>query len=340
MNKKRALYVKACVIQNGVTDVQGDTLYREDIKRIFTSYNNNNSFEVNHDEIPIEGVSLLENYISSNDEQIGGTIVPSGSWLIVMKVTCPTIQSQILSGVYGGVSLSNRVKSECNCQLTGTIRYKDLSSAECVIPVYISLVDEGANGVGLEVFDYDSYILKSKDCMSDNMNLIDKLKNLIQEAEAEIETTESEAPVIDKEASDKEPKEEEQSSEEEPVKDSSEKEDDVDKSEIKKGCEKSEEEDNTEIKKEASEEVSEKNEEKSEEVSIEDLLKRVDELEKKFEDLTKEPESDEEKDSKKGDNKEPVIAKSAKVVITEKKESSNNFYSLTGRDPITGMKIK
>ena len=34
--KQKALYVKCCIIANGVTDSQGDTLYAEDIKKIFT----------------------------------------------------------------------------------------------------------------------------------------------------------------------------------------------------------------------------------------------------------------------------------------------------------------
>ena len=51
--KQKALYVKCCIIPNGVTDSQGDTLYTEDIRKIFTSFNNQNNFEVYHDDLPL-----------------------------------------------------------------------------------------------------------------------------------------------------------------------------------------------------------------------------------------------------------------------------------------------
>ena len=53
--KQKALYVKCCIIANGVMDSQGDTLYTEDIKKIFTSFNNQKEkIEINHDDLEVE----------------------------------------------------------------------------------------------------------------------------------------------------------------------------------------------------------------------------------------------------------------------------------------------
>lgn len=79
LTKEDALFVKACVIQNGVTDSQGDTLNAEEIKRIFTSFNNASNFELHHDGIPIPEVSLLENYINTSPEVIGSITIPAHS---------------------------------------------------------------------------------------------------------------------------------------------------------------------------------------------------------------------------------------------------------------------
>ena len=346
-DKTKALYVKTAVIQNGVMDTQGDTLNAKEIKQIFTSFNNQNSFEIYHNDIPIEGVSLLENYISTTDEQIGNTIVPAGSWLIVMKVTCPTIQAKVLDKTFNGVSLSNRVKTECSCGLEGIIRYQDLPSAECVIPVFISLVTDGANGVELLVFDYNTYIQKSKG--SHKMNLLEELKALIQKAEV------TETPVIKKGASEEVDVQEEQSTEqvdetpeevpeetpeetpEEVPEESEEEVEDKEGEEAEEPEEEAEEEDEPVIKKSCNEEIKKQANDKG--PSIEE---RIAEIEKAVASLIKE-DDEKAKDNKKTEEekKEPVIAKSAKVVITEQNDNkAPDYYEMTGRDPLTGLKIK
>ena len=160
--KQKALYVKCCIIQNGVADYHNDVLNNEDIKRIFTTFNNQSSFEIYHNEIPISEVSLLENYISTSEEVIAGTTIPAGSWCAVIRVDNPTVKQQLLNNDFGGVSLNNRIQTRCSAGLTGNITYADLKDAECVIPVYISFVEEPANDVGLHIMDYNVYITKSK----------------------------------------------------------------------------------------------------------------------------------------------------------------------------------
>ena len=332
--KQKALYVKCCIIANGITDSQGDTLYAEDIKKIFTSFNNQDNFEIYHNDIPIQEVSLLENYISTTDETIGTSVVPSGSWNAVVRVDNPEIQEGLLTGEFGGVSLNNRIAPRCKGNLTGTVRYKDVADAECVIPLLISFVESGANGYGLHVMDYDAYIKKSKNITLDDGNgghimdfkeFLTGLKSLIKEAE---DTPEEVDPAIEKE----DETEEEEVEVDEPT---IEKEEDV-------GEDEDEEEEPVIEKEDSTTEEETVEEEAEEEVTLEE---RVAKLEEAVAKLTAEEEPDEGEEpiaeEEVIDEDTPKITKSVKVIVEKENVSQNtNYYEMTGRDPLTGTKIR
>lgn len=319
--KQKALYVKACIIANGVTDSQGDTLYTEDIKKIFTSFNNQDNFDVYHNGIPLTEVSLLENYISNTDETIGTAVVPRGSWNAVIRVDNPEIQQSLLNNTFQGVSLDNRIAESCKANLKGIIRYKDIPDTECVIPLYISFVEGGANGYGLHVLDYDAYIKKSKDIViedkgANNMafDLLNGLKNLIKQAEED--NDESTPEIIKEEA----PKKEKEEDETKPV---IEKEDKPVKEEETAT---KEEEDDSDF-----------------EAKVTEIVEKI--LAKKEEE-TKEKEEEEEETKKEEKEEEenedtPKITKSRKVLNNDTQSPQNaNYFEVTGRDPVTGVKIR
>lgn len=326
--KEKALYVKCCIIPNGITDSQGDTLYKEDIKKIFTSFNNQDNFEIYHNDLPIQEVSLLENYISTADETIGTQIVPSGSWNAVIRVDNPDIQEGLLTGEFGGVSLNNRIAPKCSAGLSGQVRYQDIADAECVIPLLISFVKRGANGYGLHVMDYPVYIQKSDDSGIKNgakkmaFNLLDSLKSLVKEAEA----SENEEPVILKEDDEATNEATAEQTVDEPQ----------EQAEIKKEDASAEEK---EDEKEEDDATIEKEDDAiaSLEERILSLETRISELESKL-DSTEETE-EEEKDET--DEDTPKITKSAsKVINTSNDETqiqNTNYFELTGRDPLTGL---
>lgn len=332
--KQKALYVKGCIIANGITDSQGDTLYKEDIKKIFTSFNNQDNFEVYHNDLPIQEVSLLENYISTTDETIGTAVVPSGSWNCVIRVDNPDIQEGLLTGEFGGLSLNNRIAPKCSAGLSGQVRYQDIADAECIIPLLISFVQRGANGYGLQVMDYTAYIKKgdsfSKGAKRMAFNLLDGLKSLIREAEA----SENEEAVILKE--DNETEEEVEQVEEEAT--------------IQKADD-SETEEETTPAEEAVEEELEKEEEaeieKADEPTIADLESRIAKLEETIAELTAKEEAADDGETEpvdevtEEDEDTPKITKSEKVIVEETSTMNNtNYYEMTGRDPLTGVKIR
>ena len=317
--KQKALYIKACVIANGITDSQGDTLQTTDIKKIFTSFNNQDNFELNHNNIPINEVSLIENYINATDEKIGNLIVPKGSWLVVIRVDNPEIKKLILNNEIQGISLYNYVGEKCKANLNGTVRYQDIIDKECVIPVFISFVEQGANGYPLHVMDYETYIQKSKKVkFMDFKEFIDGLKGLIKQAE-EVE------PANDKK--------------EEPVTD--EKEEPVTADE--KETDKKVSTDEPVIEKEdkiSEEPVTENTEEPMEnEPSIKELMDRIEALETKIDEIYKEEVIDNDEKIVE-ETIAPKIVKSEKELNIREPVKVSNYYEMTNRDPVTGKKIR
>ena len=308
--KQKALYIKACVIANGITDSQGDTLQTTDIKKIFTSFNNQDNFELNHNNIPINEVSLIENYINATDEKIGNLIVPRGSWLVVIRVDNPEIKKLILQNEIQGISLYNYVGEKCKANLNGTVRYQDIIDKECVIPVFISFVEQGANGYPLHVMDYETYIQKSKKVkFMDFKEFIDGLKGLIKQAEeVEPANDKKEEPVTDEKENKKE------DSTKEPV---IEKEDKID-----------------------NEPVTENTEEPMEkEPSIKELMDRITALETKIDEIYKEKIIDDADDIVE-ETIAPKIVKSEKELNIREPVKVSNYYEMTNRDPVTGKKIR
>ena len=309
--KQKALYIKACVIANGITDSQGDTLQTTDIKKIFTSFNNQDNFELNHNNIPINEVSLIENYINATDEKIGNLIVPRGSWLVVIRVDNPEIKKLILNNEIQGISLYNYVGEKCKANLNGTVRYQDIIDKECVIPVFISFVEQGANGYPLHVMDYETYIQKSKKVkFMDFKEFIDGLKGLIKQAEeVEPANDKKEEPVTDEKENKKE------DSTKEPV---IEKEDKIDEKPVTENTE-------------------EKPIEK--EPSIKELMDRITALETKIDEIYKEKIIDDADDIVE-ETIAPKIVKSEKELNIREPVKVSNYYEMTNRDPVTGKKIR
>ena len=321
--KQKALYIKACVIANGITDSQGDTLQTTDIKKIFTSFNNQDNFELNHNNIPINEVSLIENYINATDEKIGNLIVPRGSWLVVIRVDNPEIKKLILQNEIQGISLYNYVGEKCKANLNGTVRYQDIIDKECVIPVFISFVEQGANGYPLHVMDYETYIQKSKKVkFMDFKEFIDGLKGLIKQAEeVEPANDKKEEPVTDEKETDK------KVSNDEPV--------------IEKECKTDKEPVIEKEDKIDNEPVTENTEEKpmENEPSIKELMDRITALENKIDEIYKEKIIDDADDIVE-ETIAPKIVKSEKELNIREPVKVSNYYEMTNRDPVTGKKIR
>lgn len=179
-SKKDSMYIKACVIANGLQDKQNDIISKKDIKRVFTN-SLDVGFDINHDNIRKEGIYSIENYISKSDEDLNGTIVPSGSWMTVLRIDNPEVQDMIQKGDITGVSIiaypeKGAVTSRHS---NDRVLYKDIKEKDKIHPKEISLVKNPANGLPLQVMTYDNYISKSMNNWSDKMTEDSTLNKLI-----------------------------------------------------------------------------------------------------------------------------------------------------------------
>lgn len=308
-NKKEdALFLKACVIPNGVEDAHGDVLDAEDIKRIFSSFNNQkDNFDIYHNEEPVDGVSLLENYISQTDEDIGEKTAPKGSWNAVIRVDNPDIKESVFNNEFGGVSLASTIKKSCNLSLPPITTYRSIADKECITPKFLSLVDEGANGYPLVVQDYETYILKSKNYGGKTLKFeefLKSLKQLLSQVE-ESEETPEEAPENEEE----------------------------EKPEIKKDSD-----GESEAPEDGEEDKPEEEEKPDEDARLKALEDKVEALEKIVEELKPKEEDNEEESEEEA---KPKIQKSRKQMNTEEPEPvpQKTFFEMTGRDEF-GRKIR
>lgn len=325
-DKQDALYVKYPLMINGITDRQGDVVTGvTDVKKIFTN-SEEILFDEEHERIPIDGINIQESYISKYDEIISETLVPNGSWIVILRVDNPEIQTKILppelggTGEYKGLSLWNDIKKSCSMGLVGQIRYNDLPDADCALPKFISFVLKPANGVGLHVMDYEVYISKS-DYMTKEMdanNKLAKIAELLGFKKQEIFVAKSE--ISEEESEDK-------------------------KEEVK--------ESEAHVSKAEDVKQDPPAEEPPKEPSISDLIARIDAQDERINKIEeaikkageeKEPEAEISKSEDKEESEEkeePKIVKSSKIVGTvEEKATNPNYFELTNRDPITGCKIR
>lgn len=353
--KAKALYVKTSVIQCGVADYHGDILGATAIKNIFTSFNNQNRFDLHHNRLPVDDVSLLENYISKSDEEIAGTIVPTGSWNVVLRVDNPSVQQKILDGEIQGVSLTTRIRDSCSAGLTNSlVTYSEVPNADCWQPVYISLVDDPANLVGLHVMDYSVYIEKSKRNVhkfgGKTLSFLDKVKKLIAEEEASpsepvIEKSTGADGDVEVEASVDEKKEEEPvviekaTTEEEEVEVVEETTTTEEEEEVIEKATTDEETVEADVEAETEETEAEADTIDARIKALEDKVAELEALVNKVEPTTESEPVNATTEDKKDD--EPVITKSAKIEVTNTEgNTTTNFYEMSGRDPVTGKKIR
>ena len=162
-NNKESLYIKACVIANGVQDQQGDVITKTDIKRIFTN-SIDVGFDINHDSIRQDGIYSMEQYISKSDEMLCDNIVPAGSWMTVLRVDNKDVQQMIKKHEINGVSITAYPERGTEIKRTNPrlLLYKDIQEKDRIHPKEISLVEKPSNRLPLEVMEYETYLSKSE----------------------------------------------------------------------------------------------------------------------------------------------------------------------------------
>lgn len=186
------LYVRGCLIEAEAKDSQGDTLSKEDIKKININLDAV-KFDSNHSQISLKGCRLLENAIHDNEVIINNTTINPGSWIITVEVNNPELEEQLLNGELRGFSIYCK-------EVHDATRYSEIQDASDVYPIFISFVENPANQLDFEVLDNEKYIKKSEgEEMADNGILkeihefLSRLAKMLDEPARKEEEEESES---------------------------------------------------------------------------------------------------------------------------------------------------
>ena len=182
--KTDAIYVRGVVIPCGMADNTGDAPQsKEDIKKIFTNYLTHET-DVQHSWVKNFNVYNLENTITETETEINGQKVPAHSWIASTMVVNPEIQAMIREGKLNGYSLGAVGEDGLNENvnfLNKSLRYDELKDKEDLNPIFISLVDKPANGFKWEVYDYNSFLAKSGDIMTNEMSIPSNEEGMVSE---------------------------------------------------------------------------------------------------------------------------------------------------------------
>lgn len=163
-------YVKVCVLCNGVEDINDVALQKREVKEIFANHRHLN-FDIEHSHNYLSGVDIVENYLSKTDETIQDTTIPSGSWLMTLNITNPTILGGIMNGDITGVSLETDFTEDMVARNNNTvIPYRDVVTKEELIPHVVSFTGSPANQLPLEVMTHKQYTRKSRKYNNNNNN--------------------------------------------------------------------------------------------------------------------------------------------------------------------------
>lgn len=303
-------YMRACVIPCGVEDLEGDILNEEDILDIYTKFNNRNNITLRHNGVYLNEVELLESYLTDEEEKVALEVVPKGSWVVLVKTDNQELNEAILNGDVNGVSLTNVIKDTCplrpntKYENPNDYDYSDVDVKKCVYPQDLSFVKSPANAYGIHIADDLNKITKEVKKMS----LLEDLKKLLSNYdEPKTEAEEAEVEVVEETIEEVEAIEAEEVSEEEAEPDTIEKEEKVEGSEETEETEPAEEPAKTDSDIQA---------------QLDDIYRRLEELE-----------------SQNNVEAPKIVKETKKIVEPETKPVIvKNYYDLSGRDPVTGMR--
>lgn len=188
------LYIKGCVIESNTLDSDNDCLTKQEIKEIHLNQREL-LFDKQHECKALEGVRLVEEYITDEPTVIANQEITEGSWCVIAEVDNSELESEIQQKQLKGFSLYSQASAET---------YNDVEDKTTIQPLFLSFVENPANRLDFEVMSYDNYISKSESVKMTEETILDKLKAIIKSAEEEGEQAEEEvaSEEVDKEEED------------------------------------------------------------------------------------------------------------------------------------------
>jgi hypothetical protein len=107
-------YVFGVVLIPDETDAQGDVYTAADVRKAAHSFLEffGGKFRVMHQGEPIEGIQVLESYLSKQPETHGEETFPTGTWFLASRVRDDKIWAAIQAGEFTGFSMGGTALRE------------------------------------------------------------------------------------------------------------------------------------------------------------------------------------------------------------------------------------
>jgi len=185
-NKEQGMFIKTCVLpcstdEEKFPDCREQTYTNEEIAVLLSTEANNCYFDYNHDNEVLDNIVTVQNYQSKTEETINDVTIPIGSWIKIIFSENTFLNNKILNGDVRGVSNDFTIDTsknycECNKDLPpgiNSVRYEDIPEKECIVQTFLSFVDYPCNYMPIEAYDYEEYKLNNGD---EAMKLKDALK--------------------------------------------------------------------------------------------------------------------------------------------------------------------
>jgi hypothetical protein len=105
--EKEERFVFGVVLVPEEPDSQGEIYSAEEVKKAAHSYmeKTNGVFKLMHAGQPIDGVRVLETYVTKVEEAHGGETLPVGTWVMAVRVIDDELWSMVKKGVFTGFSI-------------------------------------------------------------------------------------------------------------------------------------------------------------------------------------------------------------------------------------------
>ena len=99
-------YVTGIVYEPLVEDSQGNFMTEDEIRKAaYWFAKNGDKVDVQHSFEPVDGVTVVENYIAPCDMEIGGVAITKGTWIMTAEVENPEVWDKVQKGEVTGFSM-------------------------------------------------------------------------------------------------------------------------------------------------------------------------------------------------------------------------------------------
>lgn len=108
-------YILGVILVPDEPDAQGDIYDSDEVRKAahsFMEFYGGETFKIMHNGQPVDGVKVLETYVSKAEETHGGETFPVGTWLLAVRVVNDDLWAAVRRGAFTGFSMGGTALRE------------------------------------------------------------------------------------------------------------------------------------------------------------------------------------------------------------------------------------